>query len=242
MVAGSVGESKGDFSINSDATISIEFIGREKCPIIIIDNVMNDPEPLACFAPKDPSFWVEADNSYPGIRAQVPDSYYSNIYAAIKSLMYKTFDIRTNTTKSAYSCFSLTTSSPEDLKNYQRIPHFDTLAGNQYALVHYLCDAPHGGTSFYRHKKTGFESITESRWDEYWSKITAEWGTYGQPDREYIVGDTESFVRTKNVEIKYDRVLIYPGGQLHSGNIDPLISLSPDPQVGRLTITTFIEY
>jgi len=44
----------------------------------------------------------------------------------------------------------------------QKIPHADTVNNEQYAAVHYLCGAPHGGTAIYRYLPRNMVRIRHS--------------------------------------------------------------------------------
>ena len=57
--------------------------------------------------------------------------------------------------------YSLVSTPAQELAPPQRIPHVDSLAKSGLATIHYLFKANLGGTAFYRHRRTGFESIDE---------------------------------------------------------------------------------
>ena len=63
----------------------------------------------------------------------------------------------------------------------------------------------------------------------------------GLPPASYITGDTALFERTMTAEARYNRALLYPSYLLHSGAIAPDATLSPDPAIGRLTVTAFLS-
>ena len=54
------------------------------------------------------------------------------------------------------------------------LPHVDTTQNNQLAIVHYLCNNEHGGTSFYRHKASQFEVISAERLVGYSKQLKKE--------------------------------------------------------------------
>ena len=82
--------------------------------------------------------------------------------------------------------FSLVTTPPANLTYLQRIPHVDSLFPNQLAFIHYLFRANLGGTAFYRHRATGFESVDQDRKPEYWRHVEAEQNGPDTPPAEYI--------------------------------------------------------
>ena len=63
---------------------------------------------------------------------------------------------------------------------------------------------------------------------------------FGMPSSAFIAGDTPMFEQITSVEGQFNRALLYRGWQLHSGAIGPRASLSPNPNKGRLTVTTFL--
>ncbi len=139
------------------------------------------------------------------------------------------------------SAFSIATLPTEKLRPIQMLPHFDCPADNQFAMVHYLCDAKHGGTSIYRHNLTGYERINESRQSEYRQLLKQQAiAEKLHLNSRYIDGDTQLFTRVHALEAKINRAVIYPSNVLHSGNIHPEHGLSASPATGRLTISSFI--
>ena len=120
------------------------------------------------------------------------------------------------------------------------MPHFDATSAGQIAVLHYLCDASHGGTAFYRHRSTGFETITPERLQPYIATLSAELERT-PPPQAYVTGDTPLFEQIGAVEARFDRAVIYPSRLLHSGDIRPS-SLSLDPRRGRLTANSFLVF
>lgn len=130
------------------------------------------------------------------------------------------------------------TRPPEDLHVRQRLPHVDAYGRERIALVHYLSPTDEDGTAFFRHRGTGFETIDATRAPSYFGKLEDELGERAVP-AGYIAGDTALFERTAVAPSRYNRALLYRSYVLHSGAISPDASLSPDPALGRLTVTGF---
>ncbi|MBN7825638.1 DUF6445 family protein [Bowmanella dokdonensis] len=139
--------------------------------------------------------------------------------------------------------FSIVTTAPQQLKLLQRIPHFDTPDKDALAAVHYLFKGPQGGTAFYRHRQTGFETIDESRAVDYFRSLEREndGPNIPSPEQGYINGDTPLFEQTAHQEGLFNRLIVYRRHSLHSGAIAPDAVLSADPMQGRLTISSFID-
>ena len=73
---------------------------------------------------------------------------------------YKVFNIKHSLAPHPKdNTFSLITTPAQQLSAIQTLPHFDTNSPNLIAIIHYLGEGEHGGTGFFRHKKTEFETI-----------------------------------------------------------------------------------
>jgi hypothetical protein len=53
-------------------------------------------------------------------------------------------------------------------------------------------------------------------------------------------GSNALFEQLHSVDACMNRAVIYPSRILHSGDVNPLLGLSSDPKVGRLTIGSVI--
>ncbi len=140
------------------------------------------------------------------------------------------------------SALAIVDTPEEQLRPMQMLPHIDTPEKNQLAIVHYLCDKEHGGTTFYRHKATGYEMITQERLYRYASQVKQE-AIANQIHKNpcYMSGSNTLFEQVYAVDACINRAIIYPSNLLHSGNINTALGLSSDPKKGRLTIGSFIS-
>ncbi|MEO0786552.1 MAG: DUF6445 family protein, partial [Pseudomonadota bacterium] len=102
-----------------------------------------------------------------------------------------------------------------------------------------LCDERGGGTAFYRHRASTFETISQDRHGAYGATLQKE--VDALPDSGYVDGDTELFEETGRVAARFNRMVIYRGYRLHSGVIPADLTLSSDPREGRLTVNTFLQ-
>ena len=139
------------------------------------------------------------------------------------------------------SAFSLTTTPPQQLRPIQCVPHIDNHTANQFAVVHYLCDEKFGGTSFYRHRSTGYETINSDRLEYYFKMLKQEVMADETAGCDYINGNTHLFERIARIKVRFNRALVYRSNSLHSGDISAALGLSPDPRRGRLTLNSLIE-
>jgi hypothetical protein len=137
--------------------------------------------------------------------------------------------------------YSLVTTPPEQLEMIQRVPHVDSVQGNGLASVHYLFRENHGGTAFYRHRKTGFEYVDESRRDIYFKSLQDEMNGPDAPGSGYINGDTPLFAQVAKQDGLFNRILFYRRNSLHSGCIDRNFIPDPNPLSGRLSINCFLD-
>lgn len=214
------------------------FIGQDQQPIVVIDDFHGDFENLISCA-KAAQFGP-ALNFYPGVRANIPDSYWSDAQVRLcKKAIAHAFNISGELIFLDTS-FSIVTTDPAKLDPVQSVPHFDALCPRHIALVHYLAPDFPGGTAFFRHRSTGLQTITEQNRSAYFEALQSELERDGPPPARYVRGDTKFFEQIHEVESRFNRAVLYRGQQLHSGVIEPSARLSADPSTGRLTITAFM--
>jgi hypothetical protein len=231
------------YSLNPRASLSMHAIGSELRPLAVIEDFAQDPPALLAYAESGEPFRAIADDFYPGIRKSAPGEYAEDFSNRYGETLRKHFGLAGNSPPKVIFCaLSITTTSPRDLRPIQRVPHFDTSASNQLAIVHYLCGPEHGGTSFYRHRSTGFETITQDRLQHYAKTLKHEVMTKYPPQEKYMDGDDPLFERIAAYDARFNRALIYPSNVLHSGNIRRLSSLGTAPGATRLTINSFVRF
>ena len=218
-------------------------IGLERRPLAIVDEFAHDPEGLIAYAESGEPFRATPGDLYPGIRKSAPPEYADGFWARYGDLIREQFGMPTSSVaRVIFSAFSITTTDPQHLRPVQRVPHFDTSAANQLAIVHYLCGPEHGGTSFYRHRSTGFETISQERLHHYAETLKREVMTEHPPPAKYIDGDDALFIRISTCEARYNRALIYSSNVLHSGDIRRISSSETAPRNARLTINSFVRF
>jgi len=137
--------------------------------------------------------------------------------------------------------YSLVTKAPSELNVSQCIPHVDDVNPNILAIMHYLKGPEHNGTAFYRHRRTGFETITAARYEAYQAALKDDDESYGPPPQSYICRDTQRYELIGNIDAKPDRLIVYRGYMLHSGQITQDTNLSANPADGRLTVNMFLK-
>lgn len=232
-----------DFELRTRLDLSLEHIGNEREPILIVEGVLAEPQRLIEYAAREVHFspaW-RPSGGYPGVRAPAPLNYVERLVRALDPLVRRAFGLERVKLARAECNLSMVTVPPTQLMPNQRVPHIDTVDPLQFAFLHYLCGPEHGGTAFYRHRATGFETLTADRQSLY-DRVRGEELGSGLPAADYIRGDTDHFVQTAAFESRFDRVLIYRSRILHSGQIRPAASLTGDPRQGRLTGNIFVNY
>ena len=231
-----------DFSLNSQATLTKHFIGNEKVPLLIIDNFANSATDSIEFAGDGSSFQADGKNFYPGKRKLMPKEYGEQICRQYLSYFHSFFGCSaTSSAKTVISALAVADTPVQQLRPMQMLPHIDTPQSNQFAVVHYLCSKGHGGTSFYQHKETGYQTITQDRLFHYANQVKKEaMANQIHKTPRYMNGSDKLFEQLYSVEARMNRAIIYPSNMLHSGNVNATLGLSSVPKKGRLTIGSFI--
>lgn len=238
-------EDKGEaalinFGIHKDISVRVGAIGEERQPIIMVDNFIDRPESLVACAENGEALHV-TQGLYPGLRATVPDAYMALVEKSLGDLICQTFRISPQNVADVASYFSIVTTPRSQLKLPQSIPHIDGENPNDIAFLHYLCDEKYGGTSFYRHRSTGYEYIDQRRFPAYVERLEQEIKDSGSAHAgRYMNGDTDLFERIASIEARFNRLIIYRGTSLHSGDIGQNYAFDANPLTGRLTITSFL--
>ncbi len=214
-------------------------IGKERAPLLVIDNFVKDPDELVRRAL--PKHFAPGGRYFPGLRAKAPRSYQRFFLNDLQQLLLDFFQLDTTVLRFSMCHYSLVTTPPGQLVMAQRIPHFDFVKRDGLASIHYLFREAHGGTAFYRHRKTGFEYVDASRKDVYLQSLHEELQGRDAPAPGYIDGDTPLFEQINRQDGVYNRLLIYRGNSLHSGCIGRAFIPDSDPRTGRLSINSFIE-
>jgi hypothetical protein len=226
-------------SLHPDMRIARQAIGREGAPLLVVDNLLADPERMLRKAAT--RHYVKQSSMFPGVRAPAPVSYQSLLEATLNPLLRECFDMAPGRFVFPMCHFSLVTQPPATLHFRQRVPHIDSVNRNGLATVHYLFRGAWGGTDFYRHRHTGFEYVDEGRHAAYFDRLAQESRQDDTPGAGYIDGDTPLFERIASVEGVFNRLVVYRRNSLHCGRIDNGRALPTDPLQGRLSINAFID-
>jgi Family of unknown function (DUF6445) len=229
------------FAFNPNASVSSARVG--KCPITVTvaDNVLLRPQQLAEFGLGN-TFVEDDTNLYPGVRARVPAEFSRPFHAWLTSTLHRTGVLEESCDiYDDASFFSIVDKSRANLLPLQRIPHYDSTDPRVFAAVIYLFHRANSGTSFYRHRTTGYEKIGGDNAGNYKIALNRNMKQFGPPAREYTNGSTALFERTHSVDSAFNRIVIYSGNVLHAADIDGGLFSGNDNRRWRLTISSLIN-
>lgn len=208
-------------------------MGNEQVPLHVIDDAHPRPDILRRLA-DDSVFRRLPGDFYPGLRADAPADYGAWLTHCLRAL-----GPFTNATM-MHATYAVVTDDAAALAPIQRIPHFDTPDPSVFALVHYLCDPPHGGTGFYRHRRTGYERILPNRQPAWRQALVQDGRQYGMPQQRYMFDGDERFDRIGVADLQFNRLILYPANCLHAGLVGQPAATARATD-GRLTITALIN-
>jgi hypothetical protein len=232
-----------DFPLQPKLDWSVSKIGTESTPVIVIDRVLQEPDALVDYAVEEVVFTdvIDERGGYPGVRAPAPLNYVGTFVKAIDPLIRGVYGLSNAALANAECSLSIVTTERASLHPKQCLPHIDTTYPLQFAILHYLCDAPFGGTAFFRQNATGFEYISADRCDTYEASLELALARPGRR-RDYIGAHDPDYSRIACFDAVFDRALIYPSCILHSGMIAADTPLTQEPRRGRLTSNIFVTY
>ena len=218
-------------------------VGIEKTPIIVIDDIIDNPDALVDYAASLAPFPPEVGTYYPGLRLQLPNEpivvdYVTVVCRTLASLMGSAYGLRNFVLQSV--AFSIVTSQPSELQPMQTIPHIDGADPLHFAVLHYLSHHEGSATAFFRHVRTGFETLTPQRAGPFGQARDKDKAIYGAASG-YVRGSANGFDEIGRVESRFNRLVVYPSNLFHSGILPDDYDFNPDPRRGRLTTNIFLN-
>ena len=225
------------FALHPDIKVQLRRIGNEAQPLMVVDNVLADPGAMIDAAQRA-DFYVPEHTKYPGLNAPLPEGYYQTVVTALRGPIEAAFGLPRDAWVKFFGFFALATTPADQAEPIQKIPHHDTLDPDRLAMVHYLCRGDFGGTGFFRHKSTGFESVDADRQAAY--VAAAKPALEAAPLTGYADSGMANYELVGEAEMVFNRLVIYRTHVLHSGLLGRG-PLSHDPAIGRLTANGFIE-
>ncbi len=224
--------------------LSVSRVGHEQTPVAIVDDVLADARAAVDMAAGLAPFPPIDNNYYPGQRRLIgrdepAHAYTAALCNAMAQVMHQVFGVARFHVREA--SFSIVTQRPATTQLIQRVPHFDTVDPDDYAILHFLAVPPQGGTAFYRHRRTGYERLTQPRYASYLAALDQDLAEFGPPAPAYITATSPAFEQIGRCDGLFNRVLIYQGALLHCPEIAPDFAFDADPRRGRLTGNIFVR-
>lgn len=212
--------------------------GAEREPVLVIDGAI--PYADEAIGQATRATFRPIGAHFPGVRCEVPAATTDLMVAVMGDAIAQTFSLpRRPTVIEAF--YSLITTPPGDLEPVQRAPHADSTDPDYIAMIVYLSRGQHGGTSFYRHRPTGVETVREANGPRYYRQLRKGMKAHVAATSGYICGDGPIFERIAQHGFVFNRAIVYRGRCLHSADMAPGACLSSDPAKGRLTLTAFLR-
>lgn len=232
-----------NIELNKPLRPEIRIVGNEKTPVIVIDEPIQSTDGLIRYASERATFDTDSQYAYPGIRTELPEAYAQALVPELADLIADVYSPPPSyELHLIHQLFSLVTRKPEELRQLQRVPHFDNHSPFYFATVHYLNSGEYAGTGLFRHRPTGYERIPEQRYPSYVQAAQAYIKSHGPPPERYINASDEHFELIAELEYRPNRLVLYPGNILHSGLIQPDRDINADPATGRLTANLFLYF
>ena len=207
----------------------------------VIDDALVDPERLVRFAvDQQIDFRMVDYNAYPGLLLPTPGEITDKLNAFFVAHIRRQFDARR--VAHMHCRLAMVTLPPESLRPYQRICHSDDFQIDaqhslQASVLYLFKDASLGGTSFYE------PAVPLSELAQLFADAAtlpnAQFMQRYDMQPGYLCESNRYFRRIGGVEAKWNRLIFYDGGLLHSGDIAVPEKLSADPIAGRLTLNGF---
>jgi hypothetical protein len=229
--------------ICKDVKAEIIQIGTEQTPIIIIDDIAVDNTDVINYACTTSNFSDDTATFYPGKRYPLPQPYVIIILQAVYQVICQVYQVPIELNLVPLdNNYSLLTKTEGELKLLQCMPHFDTSAPYDFAVLHYLNPAPHGNTWFFRHIPTGYERLQDDRVDQYINSAKEYAAKNGDPIQNYVTCSDKHYDFYYEVEYKPTRLVIYPGNLLDSTIVKTQTDIDSSPYTGRLTANMFVDF
>ena len=231
------------FQINRQASPQVRLVGTEQTPVLTIDDFATDSDALIEHACRSADFRADPTSAYPGIRAALTRAHVVLMLRTLYPLLERIYSIPGNlSVHPVNAVYSLVTTPESKLRLLQRLPHFDSVKRSYFAITHFLGKGEFGGTGLYRHRPTGYETITEDRLDTYIKAGDDFLAEHGDPPQHYFGAGDMHYELFHSISYRANRLVVYPGTVLHSGLIDPERDINADPRTGRLTTNIFVNF
>ena len=167
------------YAFNPQARLQWLELGQSRTRALVIDDALTDLRQISQDAVAA-AFREDKGSYYPGIRAELPQTYARCLLEALYPLLLQLVQPPPEYRLIPQQWYlSLLTTPAAQLLPLQRLPHFDKAEPLHLAILHYLADGPHGGTGFFRHDASGVEKITPAQQQGYFSQLQQQLATQG---------------------------------------------------------------
>jgi hypothetical protein len=217
----------------------VRFDERHFC--LVIDDALLVPEQQLQYAATHRHEFRPVDfNAYPGVYLKAPSVLVRELCDLFQWRLRRHFNARRSV--DVHCRFSMVTLAPQVLRPIQRLCHRDDVRLparlSMPASVLYLFRNPQlGGTRFFAPVRPAaetdalFEDARRLTPDAFTQKYRMGYG--------YMRESNEYFHLLGNIPARWNRLIVYDGGMLHTGDIGAPELLSADPLTGRLTLNGF---
>lgn len=241
--AGTEGAEADMLELSENICVRKEFVGIEKTPIIIVDNMFKYIDKICESVRVNAKFNVQNGNIYPGLQAGMFRDFGETVLSYAKIAITGEYDGVSKLQCKPYAAFFSMVSSPGAALSFkQRIPHCDHNSPSSFAVMLYLAEGDFGGTAFFKHNKTQFETVDELRKACYATELESLEVNSASEFKGYHSLESPHFTAIGSVPYRQNRLLIYPGNLLHSGLIKDERDVFTSPQQGRLAANLFLRY
>lgn len=210
---------------------------------LLFDDILLEPQRWCARAAEfSTEFTPPRHNAYPGYELRLPDTVTTALLHVLMPWLRRHYGVVR--VCEAYSRLSLVTLPPGQLSPAQSLCHRDRLQAPPgmlpLASVLYLFDEPAlGGTHFFQPRLTA-DATNRLLMDS--NRLSAEqfFQQYGLA-QGYMTCSNAYFEKVLTVPARWNRMIVYPGMQFHSGDICFPDLLNQDPLLGRLTFNGFFS-
>ncbi len=210
--------------VNDAAETRVETFGQHR--LLIVDDFYRDPDVVREDALR---YAFRSGGHYPGVRASLSNSEpgVAETLKFIRDLLPWTFGVATSTAE-IRTDFAQITTPPGQLSAVQKHPHADPC---HIMGIVYLNPGSDGGTSFYRHKESGLDALTDAQAAAIFSFVSDP--RVSSALEGYIGGTNDYWERIHRVEGRFNRFVAFEGNVLHSADV--FVPAAPVPERCRLT-------
>jgi hypothetical protein len=217
----------------------VRFDERHFC--LVVDDALLEPERHLHYAATQRQEFRPVDfNAYPGLYLQAPSALVRDFRDLFQWRLRRHFDARRSI--DVRCRYSMVTLAPRTLRPLQWLCHRDDVRLparlSMQASVLYLFRNPQlGGTSFFAPLRSAAE--TDALFQDA-ARLTPEAFAHKHGMAHGYMRESNGYFQLLgSIPARWNRLIVYDGGMLHTGDIGAPELLSDDPLSGRLTLNGF---